>query len=523
MKLKLFGKTFFEKESTVAAEPEANDGKMSFSTPFLKITKGSNLGTPFISPYYTVSGIVQFGSDNLYPQILDQMYYTSPIHSDCIDFKVQAAIGGGYEWKIPPRTGPEKVDLLTFERINEFNKMFRYLPVDFVIHKRVCVLIKKDANGCFKSMTRLHPSTIRNNQDITKFLYCKDWSKRTGLIEYNKYTPNGKDLESIYVYHAESVGQDVYPLPSYISVLNDVFLDGEISFLQKSNIENSIWPSLGVRIPKLFASNTERDEFKDSFVQNTGAKGGGKVMFVQGQGMENTPEFVPIPTNQNDKLFDSTIDNVFNKICFSHGINPSIMGIKVSGSLGNAQELEASYSIFEKNIIMPLRAELTEIFDKLLDIACVRNSIVINDYQIISGGATSATEEPSLADKLGIGGTQTLVSILANPTLSNEQKISSVQVLYNLPADKAKLLVYGEGVSAPKAAPVAEAEMSKEPVATNEALRNMTGKQQQQLVRIIRQYGQGKISKEVAAIQLKNGFGLSDEDIKLMLTETEEV
>lgn len=469
MKLKLFGKTFFEtqgaQDSTEPGSP--GDGKMSFSTPFLKITKGSNLGAPYINPQYTISGAVQFGSDNLYPQILDQMYYTSPIHSDCINFIVQAAIGGGYEWCVEPKTGKEKVDLYTFERINRFKKMFRHLPVDFVIHKRVCVLIKKDANGKFKSMKRLHPSTIRNNETLTKFQYCKDWSRRVGVIEYNKYTPNGKDLESVYVYHAESVGQDVYPLPSYISVLNDVFLDGEISYLQKSNIENSIWPSLGIRIPKLFASDEEREEFKEGINYNSGAKGGGRIIFLQGQGMENTPEIVPIPTNQNDKLFDSTISNVFNKVCFAHGINPSIMGIKVAGSLGNAQELEMSYSIFEKNIVMPLRDELTEIYDDLLDIADVKNSIEINDYQIIE-----------------------------------------------------KAIVEGDGKKEVDEEEKKETELSSTAVVTNEALRNMTGKQQQHLVRIIRQYGKGTITKEVAAIQLRDGFGFTPEDIEQMLIET---
>jgi len=63
-----------------------------------------------------------------------------------------------------------------------------------------------------------------------------------------------------------------------------------------------------------------------------------------------------------------------------------------------------------------------------------------------------------------------------------------------------------------------EQELSAEKIATNDAITNMTGKQQQHLVRIIRQYGQGKITKEVATIQLRNGFGLSDEDINLMLT-----
>lgn len=461
--MKFLGLNITRNKSTLPEVVDSNDGKMSFSTPFLKIGKG-DLGKPFVSPYYTISGSVQFGENNLFPQILDQMYYTSPIHSDCIEFIAQASIGGGFEYSTPPLTGPEKVNMYTFEKVNKWKKLYRYLPVDFLIHKRICVLIRKDEKGNFKSMERVFPAYIRNNQDLTKFIYCKDWSRRVGIIEYNKYTPEGKDAVSIYVYQAESVGQDIYPLPRYISVLNDVFLDGEISFLQKSNIQNSIWPSLAIRIPKLFASDPERDEFKKGIVDNSGAAGGGKIIFLQGQGLENTPEVVTIATNQNDKLFDSTIENVLNKICYAHGINPAIMGIKVAGSLGNNQELEMAYSIFEKNVVMPLREELTEIYDELLDIAGVKNSICINDYQIIE--KTIATGDKT--------------------AMEEEEELSA-----ETPEEQQLM--------------------------TNPAVKNMTGREHQQLLRVIRQYGQGKLNKQQASVLLRTSLGLKEEDINLML------
>jgi hypothetical protein len=461
--MKIFGKTLFEKQTPTTEVVNLNDGKMSFSTPFFKIGKG-DLGKPFISSWYTISGIVQFGSENLYPQILDQMYYTSPMHSGCLEFISRAAIGGGFEYTIPPVTGVEKVDLYTFEKKNKWKKIFRYLPIDFLIHKRVCFLIRKDVNGKFVSMTKLNPATIRNNQTVDKFIYCNDWSRRTGLIEYNKYTPNGKDLESLWVYQAETVGQDTYPLPSYISVLNDVFLDGEISYLQKSNIQNSIWPSLSIRVPKMFESDAEREAFKQGLIDNSGASGAGKIIIMQGQGFDNTPEVTSIPTNQNDKLFDSTIENILNKICFAHGINPSIMGIKVAGGMGNSEELQMSYSIFEKNVIMPLRDELTDIYDELLDIAGVKNSIQINDFQIIEKSIIPGQEK----------------------AMQEEQELSA---------------------ETPE----------EEQLMTNAAITNMTGRHQQQLLRIIRQYGQGKINKQQASVLLRTGLGLKEEDINLML------
>ena len=386
------------------------------------------------------------------------------MHSGCLEFISRAAIGGGFEYTIPPVTGVEKVDLYTFEKKNKFKKIFRYLPIDFLIHKRVCMLIRKDVNGKFVSMTKLNPATIRNNQTVDKFIYCNDWSRRTDLIQFNKYTPNGKDLESLWVYQAETVGQDTYPLPSYISVLNDVFLDGEISYLQKSNIQNSIWPSLSIRVPKMFESDAERESFKQGLIDNSGASGAGKIIIMQGQGFDNTPEVTSIPTNQNDKLFDSTIENILNKICFAHGINPSIMGIKVAGGMGNSEELQMSYSIFEKNVIMPLRDELTDIYDELLDIAGVKNSIVINDFQIIEKAIIPGQEK----------------------AMQEEQELSA---------------------ETPE----------EEQLMTNPAIKNMTGRHQQQLLRIIRQYGQGKLNKKQASVLLRTGLGLKEEDINLML------
>lgn len=382
-------------EQSIAPLEQKNDYQ-SFSTPFRKIGKG-NLGSPYVNPYYTVAGIVQFGSDNLYPQLLDQMYYTSAIHGACIDFITNTTIGGGFDYNIPILTGKEKVDIFTFERLNKIKKLIKSITRDKIIHKRVCVLVYKDDKGNFKRFKRFNPATIRNNRELDKFIYCNDWNNRTGMKEYKRYNSESKEQESLYIYQEETVGQDVYPFPTYISVMNDIYLDGEIAFLQKSNIQNSIWPSLAVRVPHTFKSQDEVDAFKKGLGDKTGAEEAGRIMVVVGNGMDDTPEIVPISSNANDKLFNDTIDGIMNKVCIAHNINPSIMGIKVAGSLGNAQELQMSYSIFEKNVIMPLRDEISEIMDELFDIAGIKNTIHIRDFRIID---SQVAEVPSVEESI---------------------------------------------------------------------------------------------------------------------------
>jgi DNA-binding Lrp family transcriptional regulator len=56
-----------------------------------------------------------------------------------------------------------------------------------------------------------------------------------------------------------------------------------------------------------------------------------------------------------------------------------------------------------------------------------------------------------------------------------------------------------------------------EQAAVNDNIKNLTGKQNQQLNRILRQYDNGKLNKERAAVLLKTSLGLSDDEIDELL------
>jgi hypothetical protein len=99
--------------------------------------------------------------------------------------------------------------------------------------------------------------------------------------------------------------------------------------------------------------------------------------------MDDTPEFIQVSSNNNDKLFETTLRDLNKEIAIGHGLDPSIAGISTGGSLGNNQQIEMLYSIFEKDVVMPLRKTMEEIFNDLIDIARIPNSIKIKEYQII--------------------------------------------------------------------------------------------------------------------------------------------
>jgi len=371
--------------------------KSTYSSPFVKIGKG-NLSLPFISKYYTNRNIVMFGADNAYPQIVNQIYHTSGLLKAIIKFTTNAVIGGGYEWENVV-TGLEKKNIDVFERKNQFKKLVRELTRDYILHERICVKICQEAKTIggkevwvFKSMHRFDPADIRNDSMLCEFAYSEDWLQHNAQKIYVKYSDNCKEKESLFVYQANSAGQSVYPIPTVNSILNLGYLDGEIAYFMKSNMNNSVFPSIILRVPKTLTDEAYEDLI-ENVRYNKGADGAGDILVLEGDGFDDTPEFIPVPVNNNDKLFLETVDIINDKMCQSFMINPSIMGIGIKGQLGATTQIQDAYTIFEKNTVMPLREEVTEFINELAYIAGINHKLVINNYQIVEKAIVNNTED----------------------------------------------------------------------------------------------------------------------------------
>lgn len=354
----------------------------TFSTPF-KPVGDANLSLPHIDGIYRDGTYVPFGSNNLFPQLLDQLYFTSPLHAAITDFKNNATLGGGYTLETTGLTNKEKVDVYAIEKRFGGAKGLKNILYDVVLHNRVYFIGVKQKKGA-KIKYRIHPSKVRNNRTKSVYYICDDWAKLLNIKPILKYKDAKVGEEFIWCYEMDSVGQDVYSLPSYTSANNWMFLDGEMSYLQKSNILNSVFPAFAAMFPKKPQGKEEMQMVKSSLEQLKGAENAGKTAAFFANRPEDLPHFETIATNNNDGLFQSTTESIDSKICQAHVIDPILMGIRVSGKLGSGSDIKQSYVIFEKNTIMPLRSEIEFIFNELFKLSGLNVKLSINDYQIVN-------------------------------------------------------------------------------------------------------------------------------------------
>jgi len=359
------------------------DERARFSTPFMDIGDG-NLSLPYInSRVGSDKGMIYFGGDNLFPQLLNQMYYVSPLHSSIVEFKVRSVIGGGLEID---ETGLSQRDIIEWKMFNTKNNLKRIATTitrDIIMHSRVCFKVKVK-NKIVVSYERISPEKVRTNKDRSRYFIADDWSTQLGQQTLKPYHPECKDEYQLYCYELDTIGDYPYPIPQYSSCLNWVFLDGEMSYLHKSNIQNSIFASFMIKFPKKPASTEEKNAIKEQIEKTKGAPNAGRVVAFFANNQDQLPTLESIPVNNNDQLFIQTDGRIDEKICQAHTIDPILMGIRVSGKLGSGSDIKQAYVIWEKNFVIPTRDVLSHIFDDMIKLSGVKVKAIINNFQIIN-------------------------------------------------------------------------------------------------------------------------------------------
>jgi hypothetical protein len=373
---------------------EVVEGYQSFSTPFSKIG-GGNLSLPYVNGRYQVAGYIPFGIENLYPETLNQMYYSSPLHGAIVDYKTNAVIGGGFNIMIDKLTNEEKVDLYAFEKKIKLKKTASIVTKQLVIHNRVYFKLCFSDKGKLTKIENLSPEKLRRSRDGKTYFICEDWASRIDVLEIVPYHPLNKEYEQLFIYELPCIGQDYYPLPQYSSALNFAFLSGELSYLAKSNIQNAVFPSFAMMFPKRPQSEEEKNVLRRTIDKLKGAENAGKAVAFFANSAEQMPKIESLPTNSNDKLFQEASSLNTEQICFAHTIDPILMGVRTTGSLGSGSDIKQAYVIFEKNVVKPLRENVEDIFNELLHIAKVKGELKINNFQIINETIVEVEESAS--------------------------------------------------------------------------------------------------------------------------------
>ena len=406
--------------------PEVVEGYQSFSTPFLPVGRG-NLTLPYVNGRYVQESWVRFGEGNLYPELLNQIYYSSPLHGAIVDFKTNAVIGGGYNIVTDKLTPQEKLEMYAFEKKIHMTQVVKAVTKQLIIHNRIYFKLHFDEKRKLIKIENVSPEKVRISPCKKYYYLSDDWSTRIDTERLRPYHITCSDSVQLYCYENKSVGQDYYPLPTYTSALNFAFLSGELSYFAKSNIQNSVFPSFAMMFPKRPQSEEEKHMIKETIDRLKGAANAGKAVAFFANSAEQLPKIESLPTNANDKMFQEASGLNTEQICFAHTIDPILLGVRTAGSLGNGSDIKQAYVIFEKNVVMELRREVETIFNQLLTIAKIPADFQINNFQIIGDAIVEVDEDTAkVKDALNSLSDALLSKVLEKMTTNEIRALASL-------------------------------------------------------------------------------------------------
>lgn len=331
---------------------------------------------------------VRFGSDNLYPNYLIDVYHKrSNKHKAIINRKVDMIAGNGFA----STTGDAKLFIDNFWGEHSLEEILVDVALDFELFDGFALKVRWNKLGTKISAIDYIPfSDCRISADGESVFVSEDWanirkkSNRPAIYPIFNPAKAKNETTQIYYYYTKSVGIKHYPLPNYSSTLNWIELDYEISNFHLNSARNGFMPSFILNFATGIPTAEEMEDAHKTFKRKySGTSNAGKFILTFSEGQDQKPTLEPINLSDSDERFILLHKEMRDEIFIGHNVtNPQLFGIRVAGELGGKDQLLESLAIFQSTYINKRQKTIAKQFNKLAKWAGVTVPLELNTYSI---------------------------------------------------------------------------------------------------------------------------------------------
>jgi phage portal protein BeeE len=208
------------------------------------------------------------------------------------------------------------------------------------------------------------------------------------MVEFSEFDPkNYTDRQIVHIKQFQS-GYDYYGAPDWLSVINDVKLNHEITVHNLSNIQNGLNPSLWVhfKVPPPDSQNEQEMILKGIEDRYMGSSNTGRVVVSYGDESEK-PEITQIQSNVEQGYFSNIFELVQKQIMSGHKIiDGSLIGLPNPGGFtSSAEQLETAYKLFMNTSVKPMQTFINREIEPLIGLIYPNEeiSLIIEPNQIL--------------------------------------------------------------------------------------------------------------------------------------------
>lgn len=474
---------------------------------------------------------VEFGDKNDYPNYLLSLYNESPKHGAIIKSKANFVYGQGFEIEGVANSSGETWNNIVKRCIKD-DELYRgyYLQV---IWNRI---------GQISDVYHIEFAKVRVSKDLKCFYVKNDWKdSREKPREYNAFNVNNRIGSQILYYKEYNPMSDVYPVCSYMQGLNYICSDIQVS---RHILGNSLQGFVGSTLINLNSGDPLNEEHRGEVERGllkkfTGSEGK-RVVIMFNKSRENSAEVIPLGNTMLTKEDFTNVNTLIqSEIYASHQVvTPALFGIATAGALGQRNEIRDGYEIFNNVYVKERQQEVSKIITNLRNLKGEQGEFKLIPLEPLkfefseSIMAQNLTKDEirELMGKEPLEAKVNTTAISINDNINSLSPLVATKVLEYMSEDEVRALAglppknpsaipsgIPSAINPLTGLPIAPAEPQPVQQQENTAIKNLTGRQYQNVMRIVRQFGNGKLNKEQASMMLKSGFGFTDEDVNTFL------
>ena len=492
--------------------------------------------------------------DNLFSNYLNSLYNNSPTHQCIIDDLAQQIVGLGLTCEDKEKDA----------KLQEFFKKKNLLSIasGLLVQESISLEIRRNPLMEIKAVENINVAHFRvvelEEGYPCRFSYKEDWNPKSPIYNYkNTYinSYNNEDAKSLLYYYDSGTFNTPYGRPKYLSAADAIELEIAIYMMHNHGAQNGMFPSMIISKETSGDAEIDKQDSVETQHQTTGAANAGKVITTFYRQGGNAPTFSTPNLTGIDKIYENQYETAEIGILKAHRIPSAnlISGLnsKGAGFTSETEELAFATERMMEKIVIPRREQILEILSPIFsELECedvrfkeVKEEAVVSVIDMPTsegiepqGNETQAELDLIAKDKEASYNGAQISSALGIMTNVNEgiltidqAKAFLVQMLQFTPELAESLFPEGEQPRPTHTMPdgsVMDGETHpeedlKETTEVNESVKNLTGRQMQGIERIVRKYGKGQLTEAQAKLMLKAGYGFSDEDASVWLTNEE--
>ena len=437
----------------------------------------------------TAGEFIKWGKDNNFPKELLNSYNNHPEHAAIVKGKSRYLSG----LKIVPSQDLPQVQqfLAKANRFDTWYELRKKCDSDKAIYGGFACQVTTNLIGQPIEFYHLDMGKIRLSADNCGVWYSEDWTAKSYHLK-KTYFPFYKDgFIGSSIYYSKDFTPSLneldglYPSPDYSSVLLDINTDIEISNFFHSLVKNGF--SAGHIITFFSGKLTPevKEDIKERFQEkHQGTQNAGKVVLSFTNPDGKGAEVVNVtPTGLADQ-YEALNKRNQQKIITGHNVPGVLFKIKTEGTLGDRNELDLAHELFINEYAKIEQVAFNKFIDKM--------------FKLKTG--LDITFEVEQVQPIG------KELPLENQNVINALNARDPNIVTNYIIEKYGLKIEAAEIGTPTATVV------QEEIQVNEHLKNLTGRQRQNLFNIANKLKKGDYTADQALIMIKTGFGLSDAD-----------